>query len=173
VPQRLLISREHLKRFLSLSHYAARELVLLKVSFHRIAQVLLTPKVMLDELAEITLDGTRKEHTGFLVTVSLLILDDLSMRKLPLTAAEELVDIIMRRYEPASTMLTSNQPVEYWANCRAMRPREGHVRPPDAPLPCAQLRPAKLAHQNRLATTGGGRVEHSQSWMPIRWPVLK
>jgi DNA replication protein DnaC len=69
---------------------------------------------MLDELAEITLDGTRKEHTGFLVTVSLLILDDLSMRKLPLTAAEELVDIIMRRYEPASTMLTSNQPVEYW-----------------------------------------------------------
>jgi hypothetical protein len=24
--------------------------------------------------------------------------------------------------------------------------------------------PAELAHQNRLATTGGGRIEHSQSW---------
>jgi hypothetical protein len=30
-------------------------------------------------------DGTRKEHMEFLVTVPLLILDDLGMRKLPLT----------------------------------------------------------------------------------------
>jgi hypothetical protein len=30
------------------------------------------------------------------------------MRKLPLTAAEELLEIIMRRYERASTMLTSD-----------------------------------------------------------------
>jgi hypothetical protein len=39
----------------------------------------------------------------------LLILDDLGMHKLPLTAAEELLEIIMRRYERASTMLTSNR----------------------------------------------------------------
>jgi IstB-like ATP binding protein len=32
----------------------------------------------------------------------------------PLTAAEELLEIIMRRYERASTMLTSNRPVEDW-----------------------------------------------------------
>jgi DNA replication protein DnaC len=51
---------------------------------------------------------------GFLVTVPLLIIDDLGMRKLPLTAAEELLEIIMRRYERASTMLTSNRPVEDW-----------------------------------------------------------
>src|ERR1700741_4792664 len=44
----------------------------------------------------------------------LLIIDDLGMRKLPLTAAEELLEIIMRRYERASTMLTSNRPVEDW-----------------------------------------------------------
>src|SRR2546427_4876845 len=62
---------------------------------------------VLDELADATLDGTRKEHMEFLVTVPLLILDDLGMRKLPLTAAEELLEIIMRRYERASTMLTS------------------------------------------------------------------
>jgi len=36
------------------------------------------------------------------------------MRKLPLTAAEELLEIIMRRYERASTLLTSNRPVEDW-----------------------------------------------------------
>ena len=39
-----------------------------------------------------------------LSTVPLLIIDDLGMRKLPLTAAEELLEIIMRRYERASTL---------------------------------------------------------------------
>src|SRR5438270_4748795 len=69
---------------------------------------------LLDDLAEAMLDGTRKEHMEFLVTVPLLIVDDLGMRKLPLTAAEELLEIIMRRYERASTMLTSNRPIEDW-----------------------------------------------------------
>jgi DNA replication protein DnaC len=59
-------------------------------------------------------DGTRKERMEFLVTVPLLILDDLGMRKLPLTAAEELLEIIMRRYERASTVLSLNRPVEDW-----------------------------------------------------------
>jgi len=36
-------------------------------------------------LADATRDGTRKEHVEFLVTVPLLIIDDLGMRKLPLT----------------------------------------------------------------------------------------
>lgn len=36
------------------------------------------------------------------------------MRKLPATAAENLLVIIMRRYERASTLLTSNRPVEDW-----------------------------------------------------------
>jgi len=49
-----------------------------------------------------------------LTTVPLLIIDDLGMRKLPLTAAEELLEIIMRRYERASTLITSNRPVEDW-----------------------------------------------------------
>ena len=47
-------------------------------------------------------------------TVPLLIIDDFGMRKLPLTAAEDLLEIIMRRYERASTLLTSNRPVDDW-----------------------------------------------------------
>jgi DNA replication protein DnaC len=47
-------------------------------------------------------------------SVPLLIIDDFGMRKLPLTAAEDLLEIIMRRYERASTLLTSNRPVEDW-----------------------------------------------------------
>jgi DNA replication protein DnaC len=69
---------------------------------------------LLEELADATLDGERKELMEQLTTVPLLIIDDLGMRKLPLTAAEELLEIIMRRYERASTLLTSNRPVEDW-----------------------------------------------------------
>jgi len=69
---------------------------------------------LLEELAEATLEGTRKQHMELLTSVPLLILDDMGMRKLPLTAAEELLEIIMRRYERASTLLTSNRPVEDW-----------------------------------------------------------
>jgi IstB-like ATP binding protein len=39
---------------------------------------------------------------------------DLGMRKLASTAAEELLEIVMRRHERASTLLTSNRPVEDW-----------------------------------------------------------
>jgi DNA replication protein DnaC len=49
-----------------------------------------------------------------LSTVPLLIIDDLGMRKLGTTAGEELLEIVMRRYERASTLLTSNRPVEDW-----------------------------------------------------------
>jgi len=69
---------------------------------------------LLDELADATLDGTRKEFVEWLVSLPLLILDDLGMRKLPLTAAEDLLELIMRRYERASTLVTSNRPVEDW-----------------------------------------------------------
>src|ERR1700681_770783 len=50
---------------------------------------------LLDELAETTIDGTRKEHMDLLVSVPLLIIDDLGMRKLPMTAAEDLLEIVI------------------------------------------------------------------------------
>jgi len=70
--------------------------------------------VLLDELAEAVVDGTRREFMEALTTVPLLIIDDSGMRKLPLTAAEDLLEIVMRRYERASTLLTLNRPVEDW-----------------------------------------------------------
>jgi DNA replication protein DnaC len=69
---------------------------------------------LLEKLAESTIDDTRKQHMEELASVPLLIIDDLGMRKLPLTAAEDLLEIVMRRYERASTLLTSNRPVEDW-----------------------------------------------------------
>src|SRR5947208_12047769 len=46
--------------------------------------------------------------------LSSTFIDDFGMRKLPHTAAEDLLEIIMRRYERFSTLLTSNRPVEDW-----------------------------------------------------------
>ena len=70
--------------------------------------------ILLDELADAVACGTRKEYIESVTTVPLLILDDFGMRKLPHTAAEDLLEIVMRRYERCSTLLTSNRPVDDW-----------------------------------------------------------
>jgi len=69
--------------------------------------------MLLEELADANL-GTRKQYMESVSAVPLLIIDDFGMRKLPLTAAEDLLEIVMRRYERTSTLLTSNRPVEDW-----------------------------------------------------------
>ena len=69
---------------------------------------------LIEELMDATLDERRKKHMADLERVELLIIDDLGMRKLPPNAAEDLLEIIMRRYERASTILTSNRPIEDW-----------------------------------------------------------
>ena len=70
--------------------------------------------VLIEEVADAALEGNRKEYLADLASVPLLIIDDLGMRKLPHTAAEDLLELIMRRYERASTILTSNRPVDDW-----------------------------------------------------------
>ena len=70
--------------------------------------------ILLDQLADAVVEGKRKQFMANLTIVPLLIIDDFGMRKLPLTAAEDLLEIVMRRYERASTLLTSNRPVEDW-----------------------------------------------------------
>ena len=44
----------------------------------------------------------------------LLIIDDMGMKQLPKRSDESLFEIIMRRYETRSTMMTSNRPLEDW-----------------------------------------------------------
>jgi len=69
---------------------------------------------LINDLADAALDGTRKEQMELFSTVPLLVIDDLGMRKLPSTAAEDLLEIVMRRYERTSTLLTSNRPIDDW-----------------------------------------------------------
>ena len=70
--------------------------------------------VLLEEIIDASVEGTRKERMADLASVPLLIVDDLGMRKLPPSAAEDLLELVMRRYERASTLFTSNRPVEDW-----------------------------------------------------------
>ena len=44
----------------------------------------------------------------------LLIIDDMGMKQLPKRSGEYLFEIILRRYEKRSTMMTSNRPLEDW-----------------------------------------------------------
>jgi DNA replication protein DnaC len=70
--------------------------------------------ILIEQIADATIDGTRKQYLADLAAVPLLIIDDLCMRKLPHTAAEDLLELVMRRHERASTLLTSNRPVDDW-----------------------------------------------------------
>ena len=69
---------------------------------------------LLEDVVDATLEDRRRDHLSEVAAVDLLIIDDLGMRKLPPTAAEDLLELVMRRYERASTIITSNRPVEDW-----------------------------------------------------------
>lgn len=44
----------------------------------------------------------------------LLIVDDMGMKQLPKRSGEYLFEVVMRRYENRSTIMTSNRPIEEW-----------------------------------------------------------
>jgi DNA replication protein DnaC len=55
--------------------------------------------ILFEELAEAALAGTLKDYLAELAVVPPLIIDDGGMRKLAHAAAEDLLELIMRRYE--------------------------------------------------------------------------
>lgn len=75
--------------------------------------------ILMEEVTEATIEGRRKQYMESVSSAALLIIDDFGMRKLPQTAAEDLLEIVMRRYERASTLLTSNRPVDDWGKLLA------------------------------------------------------
>jgi DNA replication protein DnaC len=44
----------------------------------------------------------------------LLIVDDMGLKALPKHSGEYLLEVVMRRYENRSTIMTSNRPIEDW-----------------------------------------------------------
>jgi DNA replication protein DnaC len=58
-------------------------------------------------------DGQEKILARYLKP-DLLIIDDMGIKQLPKRSGEYLFEIVMRRYETKSTMMTSNRPLEDW-----------------------------------------------------------
>jgi DNA replication protein DnaC len=69
--------------------------------------------VVRDFLHDEALGGEEKVLARYLKP-DLLIVDDMGMKQLPKRSGEYLFEIIMRRYEVRSTMMTSNRPLEDW-----------------------------------------------------------
>ena len=57
----------------------------------------------------------------------LLIIDDMGLKQLPNRAGEYLFEIIMRRYEVRSTIMTSNRPIEDWGKLIGDVPTAGAI----------------------------------------------
>jgi DNA replication protein DnaC len=57
----------------------------------------------------------------------LLIIDDMGLKILPPKSGEILLEIIMRRYENRSTMMTSNRPIEEWGKLLSDVPAAGAI----------------------------------------------
>jgi DNA replication protein DnaC len=66
-----------------------------------------------DFLHDEALAGQDKILAKYLA-VDLLIIDDMGIKHLPKRSGEYLFEIIMRRYETKSTVMTSNRPLEDW-----------------------------------------------------------
>ena len=49
-----------------------------------------------------------------LTRVDLLVLEDFGMKKLGSNAAEDLLEVFVRRHETASTLITTNRPTQDW-----------------------------------------------------------
>jgi DNA replication protein DnaC len=57
----------------------------------------------------------------------LLIIDDMGLKQLPKRSGEYLFEVIMRRYENHSTIMTSNRPIEEWGKLIGDVPAAGAI----------------------------------------------
>lgn len=97
------VGKSHLAQ--ALGHQAA------KMGYHVMYQSIF------DTVDELTQAETFNESTKAMrryLRPDLLIIDDMGLKKLPKQSGEYLFEIIMRRYELRSTIMTSNRPLDEW-----------------------------------------------------------
>jgi DNA replication protein DnaC len=98
----------------------------------------------------------------------LLIIDDMGMKQLPRRSGECLFEVVMRRHETRSTMMTSNRPLEDWGKLL------GDVPSATAILD-RFLHHAELVRMNgrsyRLRHQSGSRRDESENSKPANAPT--
>ncbi len=79
-----------------------------------------------DFLSETTSAQRDRLLRGYLKP-DLLIIDDMGLKQLPKHSGENLLEVIMRRYETRSTIMTSNRPLEDWGKLLQDVPTAGAI----------------------------------------------
>lgn len=69
---------------------------------------------LVQDFAEAEAAGQRRAFVQTLTRVDLLVLEDFGMKKLGPSAAEDLLEVFVRRHETASTLITTNRPTQDW-----------------------------------------------------------
>ena len=69
---------------------------------------------LVEEMQEALRTDTRKKYVHGLTRHHLLIVDELGMKKMPPNAADDLLEVIHRRYGNSATLIATNRPVEDW-----------------------------------------------------------
>ena len=108
---------------------------------------------LIEDIHEARELGEIRKLRAQLKAAELLVIDDLFLRKLPAGAGDELADVLMSRYEKASTVITSNRDLDDWAKLLGDVVVVGAAdRPSHAPRTPAQVR------RQELAAKGGSRA---------------
>jgi DNA replication protein DnaC len=66
------------------------------------------------EMSEAESTGTRKELVNDLMRTDLLMFEDNGLGHLSTTAAEDQLEVFVRRYGKGAIIVTSNKPLEDW-----------------------------------------------------------
>jgi DNA replication protein DnaC len=90
----------------------------------------------------------------------LVIIDDMGLKSLPARSGELLLEIILRRHEVRSTIMTSNRPVDEWGKLLGDVPAVGAIL--DRLLHRAEVI-AINGRSHRLATGASGQTPGEQS----------
>jgi DNA replication protein DnaC len=69
---------------------------------------------LVEEMQDAFRTDTRKKYVHSLTRYQLLIVDELGMKKMPPNAADDLLEVIHRRYGNTATLIATNRPVEDW-----------------------------------------------------------
>jgi DNA replication protein DnaC len=67
---------------------------------------------LVEEISEARELGTLRKCRAQLKAAELLLIDDLFLKRLPAHAGDELAEVVMSRYEKATTIVTSNRPLD-------------------------------------------------------------
>ena len=97
------VGKSHIATAIAVGAIRAGRRVLIRSTFDLVA-----------DFAEAEATGARRALVQQLTRVDLLILEDFGMKKLGATAAEDLLEIFVRRHEAASTLITTNRPTQDW-----------------------------------------------------------